>query len=107
MAEWVKNPTSTREDAASITGLSHWVKGSGIAVSCGVSHRCSSNLAFLWLQHRLAAAALIQPLAWELPCAMGAALKKKKIIISLCKCLKRLNIGSNSDSVTTFLWLPP
>ena len=26
----------------------------------------------------LAAAALIQPLAWELPCATGAALKRKK-----------------------------
>ena len=32
----------------------------------------------LWLWHRLAAAAPIRPLAWELPYAVGAALKKKK-----------------------------
>ena len=32
----------------------------------------------LWLWHRLAAAALIQSLAWELPYAMGAALKRQK-----------------------------
>ena len=31
-----------------------------------------------WLWCRSAAAALIQPLAWELPYAMGAALKRKK-----------------------------
>ena len=28
---------------------------------------------------RLAAAALIRPLAWELPCAVGVALQRKKI----------------------------
>ena len=32
----------------------------------------------LWLWCRLAAAALIGPLAWELPYAAGLALKKKK-----------------------------
>ena len=32
----------------------------------------------LWLWCRPAAAAPIQPLAWELLCAIGAALKKKK-----------------------------
>ena len=32
----------------------------------------------LWLWYRQAAAALIEPLAWELPYALGAALKKKK-----------------------------
>ena len=32
----------------------------------------------LWLWHRPAAVALIRPLAWELPYAVGAALKKKK-----------------------------
>ena len=35
-------------------------------------------LALLWLQHRPAAAALIQPLAQELPYAAGMALKRKK-----------------------------
>ena len=32
----------------------------------------------MWLWHRLAAMALIQPLAWELPYTTGAALEKKK-----------------------------
>ena len=32
----------------------------------------------LWLWHRLTAAALIRYLAWELPYATGAALKRKK-----------------------------
>ena len=36
------------------------------------------DLTLLWLWYRLAGAALIQPLAWELPYAVGAALKKKK-----------------------------
>ena len=34
----------------------------------------------LWLWHRLAASAPIQPLAWELPYATGAAIKKKEKI---------------------------
>ena len=36
------------------------------------------DLVLLWLWHRPAAAALIQPLAKEFPCAIGAALKRKK-----------------------------
>ena len=32
----------------------------------------------LWLWHRPAATVLIQPLAWELPCANGAVLNRKK-----------------------------
>ena len=34
--------------------------------------------ALLWLWHRLAAVALIQPLAWKLPHAAGATRKRKK-----------------------------
>ena len=45
---------------------------------CGVGHRWSSDSEWLWLWCRLAAAAPIGPLAWELPYATGAALKKKK-----------------------------
>ena len=45
-------------------------------MSCGVVCRGSSDLALLW--HRLAAIALIRPLAWELAYAKGAALKKAK-----------------------------
>ena len=35
-------------------------------------------LVLLWLWYRLAATALTQPLAWELPYAAGVALKVKK-----------------------------
>ena len=51
--------------------------GSGIATSCSVGHRCVSDLAWLWLWRRLVAAALIQPLDWELPCASGVAGKRQ------------------------------
>ena len=44
-------------------------------MSCDVGHRRGSDLV-LWLWCRLAAAALIQPLAWERPYALCAALKK-------------------------------
>ena len=49
----------------------------------------SSDLALLWLWHRLAAATLIQPLAWELPFAAGAALNSKKKKIKIKKKIKR------------------
>ena len=52
--------------------------GSGVAMSCGVGHRHGSDPALLWLRHRQAATATIRPLAWEPPCAMGAALKRQK-----------------------------
>ena len=47
-------------------------------MSYGVGHRHSLDLAFLWLWCRLAAVARIRPLAWELPCAVGVALKKEE-----------------------------
>ena len=47
-------------------------------MSCGVGGRHGSDLALLWLWRRLAATALISPLAWEPPCTVGAALKKTK-----------------------------
>ena len=68
------NPTNIHEGMGSIPGPTQWVKGSDVAVSCGVGCRCSSDLAL----RRLAAAALIQLLAWELAYATGAALKIKK-----------------------------
>ena len=56
--------TSIYEDPGSIPGLAQGVK----------DQRCRE----LWLWCRLVAAALIQPLAWEPPCAAGAALKRQK-----------------------------
>ena len=59
----VTNRTSNHEDADSIPGLAQSVK----------------DLVLLWLSCRPAAAAApIVPLAWELPCASGVALKSKK-----------------------------
>ena len=62
VAQWIKNLTSIHEDESSIPGLARGVK----------------VLVRLWLWRRPAAAAPIQPLAWERPYAAGAALKKKK-----------------------------
>ena len=47
-------------------------------MSCGVGLRPSSDPALLWLWCRLATAAPIQPLVWELLYALGVALKKKQ-----------------------------
>ena len=44
---------------------------------CGVGCRHGSDPALLWLWHRPAAIAQLQPLAWELPYAVGVALKMK------------------------------
>ena len=52
-------------------------QGSGIAMSFSVGHS-TSDPASLWLRCGLAAVTAIQPLAWKLPCATGAALKKKE-----------------------------
>ena len=45
-------------------------------MSWGIGHSLSLDPALLWLWQRPAATALIRPLAWEPPCATGAALEK-------------------------------
>ena len=45
-------------------------------MSYGVGRRRGSDLALLWLWYRPVTTALIRPLAWEPPCAVGAALEK-------------------------------
>ena len=65
------NLTSTHEDA-------DLIPGSGVAMSCGAGRRCSLDPELRWLWYGLAATALIQPLAWELPYAMGESLKRFK-----------------------------
>ena len=61
-----------------IPGLAQWVKQSGVALICGEGHRLGSDLALLCLWCGSVAVAPIGPLAWELPYAMGAALKRQK-----------------------------
>ena len=45
---------------------------------CDVGHRCGSDPVLLWLWCRLEAAALIGPLAWEIPYVTGTAERKGK-----------------------------
>ena len=47
-------------------------------MSCGVGDRQGLDPVLLWLWLRPAAVDLIRPLAWELPYATSAALKRKK-----------------------------
>ena len=47
-------------------------------MSSGVGCTWGSDLALLWLWRRPSATVLIRPLAWEPPCAVGAALEKTK-----------------------------
>ena len=61
IAQQVKNPTSIHKEVGSIPGLEQWVK----------------DLALLWLWLWPAAATPIRPLAWELACTAGAAIRSK------------------------------
>ena len=47
-------------------------------MSCGVGRRLSLDPVLLWLWRRLAAVALLRPLAWKPPYAVGVALKRQK-----------------------------
>ena len=47
-------------------------------MSSGIGRRQGSDPVLLWLWHRPAAVASMRPLAWESPCAAGAALKRQK-----------------------------
>ena len=79
MDQWLTNLTRNHEVVGSIPGLAQWVEDLALSMSCGVGHRCGSDLVLLWLWCRPAAAALIPPLAWEPPYAVGATLKRQLI----------------------------
>ena len=70
MAQWLMNPTRNHEVVGSIPGLAPWVR---------IRHcRCGSDPTLLWLWCRPVATALIRPLDWDPPYAMGLALEKAK-----------------------------
>ena len=54
MAQWLTNPTRNHAVVSLIPGLAQWGKGSGVALSCGVSCKHGSDPALLWLCCRLA-----------------------------------------------------
>ena len=87
----VTNPTGIYEDMGSIPGLPQWVKGSSIAMSCGIDRRCGLDLVLLWLWYKLAPAAPIQPLAYELAYAVSVALKRQIIIIIMTDILSTMS----------------
>ena len=77
---------------------------SGVTMSCGVGHRHSLDPSWLW--HRLATAALIRLLAWELPycCRCGPKKKKKKYdlaILLLGKYLQKIIIWKHRCTIFT------
>ena len=60
---WKQIWLAAHEDVGSICGLIQWVKGSGIATSCGVGHRCGLDPELLRLWCTLAAVAPTRPLS--------------------------------------------
>ena len=74
--QWLRNLTRNQEVAGLIPGLCSVGSGSGVALSCGIGHRCSSDPELLWLWLRLQLR--LDPLAWEPPYAAEMALEKAK-----------------------------
>ena len=64
---WVKNLTRIHEDAGLIPSLAQWFKNPALLQAAMQVCRYGSDLALLWLWYKPGAAALIQPLAQELP----------------------------------------
>ena len=78
-------------------------------MNCGIGRRHSLDPVLLWLWCRLVAAAPIRPLAWELPHAVGAALKrqkkKEKELLVYTMELWNLMVNVITESMEFPLWL--
>ena len=72
---------------------------------CGVSCRRGLDLVLLWLWRRPVATAPIRPLAWEPPCAAGAALKRRQKKKTKKKTPKPINRLTDKEKKRN-LWLP-
>ena len=68
----------TKRSVGLIPCLVQWVKHPVLLQVAAYVTDAPKNLLLLWLWHRLATAAPFQPLAWELPYATCAALKRKR-----------------------------
>ena len=68
-------------------------------MSCGVGYRQSLDPELLWLWSRPAAVAPIQSLAWELPYAIDATLKRKRKKKKKKKQLRNLRVHRGRDAV--------
>ena len=74
-------------------------------MSCGVGPRHGLDPELLWLWHRPASLALIQPLAWEPPYALSVALKRQSINQSINACqLARLTLRNDGDCPLAPYW---
>ena len=69
----LRTPYSVREDVGSIPGLARWAKDPLMWLGSGVAKD-----PLMWLWYRLAAAALILPLAQELAYVICVAIKQNK-----------------------------
>ena len=82
---WEGVPTAAQRQRTQLASTRMWVQslaslvgqGSSAAMGCGVHRRHGSDLAWLWLWCRLAAAVPIWSVTWELPYAAGVAWKSK------------------------------